>query len=463
MIFNLLISMIKIGLPTNPFNDLSKEFDKIIRAKADYVELTINSELRPDDKFIELLKKYKNKIRISTVHLEDLSNNKNYLKRLEDFLKIFKSLNIKPLLIQHFISESLNEDEKINLLKKINKLAIKYNSTLTIENTSEDIHLIKEILLKLDLGFTLDVGHANLLGDDNRPIDFIKQLGNKIKHLHFHDNFGGLTEADDLHLSIGEGKIRFKSLLRELKILGYQNRITLEVRKNFKENIKRIKDLLREVNYDGIASFIFTGTSVDGKISYKKDSSSKEWVKFIKPEINNLLKKYRSMVDVIMVGSNTVMLDNPSLITENNALRVIPDSNLKIPLNYNIFNKVSKTIIFASKKADQKKIKLIKSKGHKVFICGDKQVNIKEVFNILKNNNYKLIMIEGGGTLNWTLLKNRLIDKIVIIRFPWIVGGLKTPTIVDGDGLLSIDNKINLDLIMVKKYDDYILEEYNVL
>ncbi len=455
--------MIKIGLPTNPLNDLSKEFNKIIKAKADYIELTINNKLKPDDELIKVLKEYKNKIKISAVHLEDLSNNKDCLEKLEGFLKIFESLSIKPLLIQHFISESLNEDERIDLLKKINKLAIKYGSTLTIENTNEDIHSIKKILSKLDFELTLDVGHANLLGNDNHPINFIKQLSDKIKHLHFHDNLGGSTEADDLHLSIGEGQINFKSLLRELKILGYQNKITLEVRKDFKENVKRIKRLLREVNYDGIASFIFTGTSVDGKISYKKDSSSKEWIKFIKPEVNNILKKYREMVDVIMVGSNTVMLDNPSLVTENNALRVIPDSNLKIPLNYNIFNNDSKTIIFSSKKANQKKIKLIKSIGHEVFICGSKQVNIKEAFNILKNKNYKLIMIEGGGTLNWTLLKNKLIDKVVIIRFPWIVGGLRTPTMVDGNGLLSINDKINLDLVMVKRYNNYILEEYNIL
>lgn len=48
--------------------------------------------------------------------------------------------------------------------------------------------------------------------------------------------------------------------------------------------------------------FLFTGVTVDGKITYKKNSSSKDWILYIDPSLNTVLNKYRNACDGIIDG-----------------------------------------------------------------------------------------------------------------------------------------------------------------
>jgi len=87
---------------------------------------------------------------------------------------------------------------------------------------------------------TLDIGHGELLSDKNRAYGFIDKCFERIKHVHIHDNFGGDSPEDDLHLPLGEGKINFSSILLELKGKEYDNNITLEVKPEYLVQGKKI-------------------------------------------------------------------------------------------------------------------------------------------------------------------------------------------------------------------------------
>jgi len=52
---------------------------------------------------------------------------------------------------------------------------------------------------------TLDLGHGELLCEENRSLGFIEKFPERIKHVHLHDNRGGNSPTDDLHLPPGEG------------------------------------------------------------------------------------------------------------------------------------------------------------------------------------------------------------------------------------------------------------------
>jgi sugar phosphate isomerase/epimerase len=80
---------------------------------------------------------------------------------------------------------------------------------------------------------TLDLGHGELLTDTNTAYDFAGNYLEKIQHLHLHDNRGGNSPKDDLHLPLGEGIIDFASILPDLKAKGYQKTMTLEVKPPF--------------------------------------------------------------------------------------------------------------------------------------------------------------------------------------------------------------------------------------
>jgi len=78
-------------------------------------------------------------------------------------------------------------------------------------------------------GMTLDIGHGELLSEKNTAYDFLAQCHEKIYHMHVHDNRGGSTQADDLHLLPGQGRIDFGSILRVVGRKGYTRIMTIEV------------------------------------------------------------------------------------------------------------------------------------------------------------------------------------------------------------------------------------------
>ena len=75
----------------------------------------------------------------------------------------------------------------------------------------------------------------------------------------------------------------------------------------------------------------------------------------------------------------------------------------------------------------------------------------------------KRLTIEGGPTLNWHMLHEKLVDEIRPIHLPFIVGGSDTPSLVGGMHINSEDEMIRLNL---KKYylcGSNLVSEFDVL
>ncbi|PIN93301.1 5-amino-6-(5-phosphoribosylamino)uracil reductase [Candidatus Pacearchaeota archaeon CG10_big_fil_rev_8_21_14_0_10_31_24] len=182
---------------------------------------------------------------------------------------------------------------------------------------------------------------------------------------------------------------------------------------------------------------LVVGSSIDGKISPGRGISSKNFGEYIPEEVSFELHKLRSKVDGILVSSSTVLFDNPSLTVRSiqckkRPYRIIMDRLGKIPKNSKVLNAEAKTIILTSK---QGKLKFKKVPNNmKVIICKTKEekLDLNDTLKQLKNEGIKNILIEGGGTINYSLFSLNLIDEIVAFIFPFIIGGKDTPTIVDG-------------------------------
>jgi sugar phosphate isomerase/epimerase len=99
-----------------------------------------------------------------------------------------------------------------------------------LENLSERAFDFEPVFQHFpDLGMTLDIGHGELLSPENTAYSFIQEFPDRIRHIHIHDNRGGNSPADDLHLPLGEGSIDFPPILSALVQSGYNGTITLEV------------------------------------------------------------------------------------------------------------------------------------------------------------------------------------------------------------------------------------------
>jgi sugar phosphate isomerase/epimerase len=67
----------------------------------------------------------------------------------------------------------------------------------------------------------------------------------RIKHIHLHDNRGGSSHNDDLHLPVGDGVIDFENIFKMLKSINYKGTITLELQPDeIKKCLEYVKRLL---------------------------------------------------------------------------------------------------------------------------------------------------------------------------------------------------------------------------
>ena len=97
-----------------------------------------------------------------------------------------------------------------------------------------------------DLKMTLDIGHSQLLSRENTSFGFIENCFSRIEHVHVHDNRGGKSPKDDIHLPLGEGIVDYRRILALLKEKGYESTMTMEVKLADMEKTKdAILDCLR--------------------------------------------------------------------------------------------------------------------------------------------------------------------------------------------------------------------------
>lgn len=189
--------------------------------------------------------------------------------------------------------------------------------------------------------------------------------------------------------------------------------------------------------------------SIDGKISSRSnDSSFSSKMDLVR------VHKLRASVDGIVIGISTVLEDNPMLNVRyfstgtKNPARIIIDSKARIPLNTRIIRSSMEipTIIAATPKASSKKIKALEKAGARVLFSGKGKVDIKNLFEVLESLNIKKILVEGGGEINWSVLKLGLADELIVTISPVVIGGRDAKTLVEGEGMANITNGIKMKL-----------------
>ena len=160
---------------------------------------------------------------------------KDYLPRILEILDIMPVLNMSLLTLHLWVDQRFVKahviDVKIELLQQIIDKARKSNIKICLENLSEGCNDLDKVFNALSqLYLTFDIGHAQLLRPKTTAFDLIAAYPHRIKHLHLHDNMGGNSVDDDLHLPPGEGIVDFKGIFEALKGIGYTGTATLELK-----------------------------------------------------------------------------------------------------------------------------------------------------------------------------------------------------------------------------------------
>jgi sugar phosphate isomerase/epimerase len=119
---------------------------------------------------------------------------------------------------------------------------------LMIENLPGEFNNAAQLGDLLDplpkLGLHLDIGHANLMVPRSTTEEILDRYGNRLRHVHLHDNRGGNA---DLHLPLGAGVVDVPAAIRALKRCGFDGTITLEVFTPDRHYLAYSRDVLRQM------------------------------------------------------------------------------------------------------------------------------------------------------------------------------------------------------------------------
>jgi len=199
--------------------------------------------------------------------------------------------------------------------------------------------------------------------------------------------------------------------------------------------------------------------SADGKIALP----DKRQVRISSKEDFDRVMRLREECDAVLVGIGTVLTDDPKLNvkydTSKQPAKVVLDTKLRIPEDAEVFKGGTKVYILTGKDAER----TIEKENAEVLRCNlskDGLIDLKEAMKLLRGKGIKRLLVEGGATVIWNFLKEGLFDEFNIYISPIIIGGAKTPTIADGDGVKNENEIIKLRLKEVKKLGDGLLIRY---
>ncbi|HDO20644.1 MAG: sugar phosphate isomerase/epimerase [archaeon GB-1867-097] len=266
----------KIGAMNNPYRKIIDEIEFIGRNGFDYIDLTVEKPEAHPEKIEENIREILEKI--GEYGLEIIGHTPWYLELghpyenvrrafLKEAIKIIgilgkmnaKKTTIHPIPTAFGIYKRKTYREKtikwmIESLKRIVECAERYGMIIVIENIDGGKNLTLkeygEIVEETGCFFNLDIGHANLNVKENAASKFIEYFGKRglLKHVHISDNFGGSMRGGwDLHLPLGAGRIDFKGIVEELKKVGYDETITVEVFSKDREYLLISRDKLRKI------------------------------------------------------------------------------------------------------------------------------------------------------------------------------------------------------------------------
>jgi 2,5-diamino-6-(ribosylamino)-4(3H)-pyrimidinone 5'-phosphate reductase len=204
--------------------------------------------------------------------------------------------------------------------------------------------------------------------------------------------------------------------------------------------------------------------SADGKIALP----SKKQMRISCQEDIKRMYELRHNCDAVLVGIETILSDDPKLTVKESyvknpkqPLRVVLDSQGRIPEDALVLNTTAHTLIFTVKGNEKQ------YEGNHVEVVGcpqddDGHVELKYALTFLWKKQVKTLLVEGGGTVIWKFVRQRFVDDFFVYLGPFIIGGRRTPTMANGVGIRNENEAIALRIVEVSQLGPGILIHYQL-
>jgi len=214
------------------------------------------------------------------------------------------------------------------------------------------------------------------------------------------------------------------------------------------------------------------GMTLDGKISTppsRQDDGTRthEWI--TSPQARWQVQQLRHEQDAILVGVGTVMVDNP-MLTDRTALprrrpllRVVLDSGLRLPLESRLVQTAHDDLVVFCSFAETHKRTALERSGVRVCQVASQggRPDLDQVLEQLAAMDVTSLIVEGGSLVNWAMLNEGCVDKVVLFFAPKILGGAESVPLAGGEGYRRLSEAATLREFTLQRYGpDFAVEGY---
>ena len=205
--------------------------------------------------------------------------------------------------------------------------------------------------------------------------------------------------------------------------------------------------------------------SLDGRIAAASGNS--RWVSG--PEARQWAHRLRAQVDAIAVGSNTVVIDDPSLTARprgreaaRQPLRVVVDTRGRTPPTAQVLASAggaARTLIATAEASSPAWRAALEAAGAQVLPLpkdGD-HVDLLALLRLLAQRGVLSLLVEGGGVLLGAFFDKGLVDKVHAVISPTIIGAADAPAAVAGKGAYRMADALRLRDVTVRRLGEDML------
>jgi len=205
--------------------------------------------------------------------------------------------------------------------------------------------------------------------------------------------------------------------------------------------------------------------SVDGKIALP----NRKQLRISSDEDMGRVFRLRNQCDGILVGIGAVLSDDPKLTVKESyvehprhPVRIVLDTHARTPKDALVVNDAAPTLIFIGEGEGfsfnfPKNVEVIQSRT-------DRGGHIDLIFLLeeLYRRGITSLLVEGGGSVIWSFLFQRLVDDLYVYIGSLIIGGVSAPTMADGSGVSIEADIIRLLLVDSQRIGDGVLLHYRL-
>ena len=203
--------------------------------------------------------------------------------------------------------------------------------------------------------------------------------------------------------------------------------------------------------------------SLDGRIAAASGDS--RWVSG--PETRAWSHDLRTRIDAILVGSSTVIIDDPELtarpgdqLAERQPLRIVVDSRGRTPPMARVFTGPAKTLVATLADSPVPWRAALEAQGAEVLALPaafDGHVDPSALLQELGRRDILTVLVEGGGVLLGGFFDRGLVDKVHAVLAPIIIGAAEAPAAVAGTGAYRMADALRLSEVTVEHLGEDIL------